>query len=88
MTMPNMSVRDIPDPPLAWVGQDGMVYAIEEMTDHHLQCCIGMIFRKNNGWRARFMAPMLAELKKRKKLDALRRHFSKHQNLKKHVFRI
>lgn len=48
-----------------WISQDMRCFRIEDMETSHIQACVGMIFRKNNGWRGRFMEPLLTELKKR-----------------------
>lgn len=50
---------------LIWVAQDKRCFKIEDMETSHIQHCISMIFHKGNGWRGRFMEPLIEELKKR-----------------------
>lgn len=48
-----------------WLTKDMRAMLIEDMETSHIQHSISLIFHRNNGWRGRFMEPLIEELKKR-----------------------
>ena len=60
----DMAILAIKGEPI-WVAKDMRCFKIADMETSHIQRCVAMIFHKNNGWRGRFMEPLILELKKR-----------------------
>jgi hypothetical protein len=77
-------IRGVP----VWIARDMRCFKIADMETSHIQRCIAMIFHRNNGWRGRFMEPLILELKKResaeKSLDFVTQKHTTDDNTRSH----
>jgi hypothetical protein len=50
---------------MVWRCRDGKMIAISDMGASHIKCCLALILQSGGKWRAKFWAPMRAELERR-----------------------